>query len=1116
MSRHKTQFKTIKKRTNKTSDLTEKFKKNLQEQLDSDDDDGDQQNEQKSKHESLVNEYLAFTQLEQALTTGLRAAISGDLVPKNPWCEVSRTLGVQNLKTDIYTTFEKLAKNFRKTPCIETRKYHIYKISYSFKQKTRIINSQNELEEVLEEQKFEVYGYERMLEYVFLPNLKEFYFAIQNILPSFIKEYPQGRIQVVNSLSGGYIIKSGLITYPKAHPKDLEINCECFIQASSDEIAFDMFANFVFEDCQSINNKQDLNLIKVFLIYFFDQEKKEQKKITWKMKNISNSNKNRFINEIKEYTKSRSSIYWKGYCRVKGFENLDLMEGIDENNPEGFQYIEVYKIYNLHLFKNDGQQIQKISYQNQPLGSLLKGVFFDEGQAQIYASFFYKDNETFNKSIYYKDFVKNHLMLVLKKWEEQNIGASAWELFYLALYIENADQRRDLLDSIIQIISSDYSSLIQLTKLNNILQMLMEEYDKKQQALLRPIITSTYNVYRQELMVTFGRSSGSDIIRYREFLFRLLREMEDRQGGFLIEENSYQVLKAMVKVTKFIGIGNLQRVGAITVSLSLYIFDSLKQNKLISENSGYYTYEEFQSLKAPKKMLHVSTEIQAKKIDKEFKYKKEGDIEDVIILQFLNEYDLFDNLYYILRDIFFGKQLPNALPTAQFKVETKAIKYQLFEIERKEVYDQMINQLSEDKRINYGNDPSMELYNFITEDMDDLDLKPIIGWKQCLYYAAVFEISGLKAYLDEFPWRKALKRPIPEAYKVMPILAVSGTYLFHDADVINRTYGEWGLHWDWIIKGASYPHAQQIFIDTILKYVSWLEVSTEMMVMGFFTKKNRIEPFLTIEEILKAEDLSEIRQRLLSKFTEGKAVFFKTIFKVETRFKNVNFIINLHYIDQSGSNLQSLLQEDICEHYFRVFFDLSEFKLWNRLYPYSNNRALKLLTQQQQNVFYTGSLNDAIKLELIKFFVTESEEIFLTMCRILFSYSESFYNYSKEAETFYFLFKYLNEIKNKERPKIESANDIKDYYSEWQKGLQDDLIAYDNIYFDSIGATVMNYLQHGTQAFENNETDFDSYASKMIKLYDMCQIISDSVVLTYRQLLLEDYGYTLLWLPKQR
>lgn len=31
-------------------------------------------------------------------------------------------------------------------------------------------------------------------------------------------------------------------------------------------------------------------------------------------------------------------------------------------------------------------------------------------------------------------------------------------------------------------------------------------------------------------------------------------------------------------------------------------------------------------------MLHISSEIQAKKIDKDFKYRKEADIEDVIVL----------------------------------------------------------------------------------------------------------------------------------------------------------------------------------------------------------------------------------------------------------------------------------------------------------------------------------------------------------------------------------------------------------------------------------------------------------------------------------------------------
>jgi hypothetical protein len=80
----------------------------------------------------------------------------------------------------------------------------------------------------------------------------------------------------------------------------------------------------------------------------------------------------------------------------------------------------------------------------------------------------------------------------------------------------------------------------------------------------------------------------------------------------------------------------------------------------------------------------VLTEKTANKLT-QFGVKTDQDREDMIILQFMNEYDLFDNLYFILRDIFFGKQIPNALPTAQFRVETTALKYQLFEISRDEV-----------------------------------------------------------------------------------------------------------------------------------------------------------------------------------------------------------------------------------------------------------------------------------------------------------------------------------------------------------------------------------------------------------------------------------------------
>ena len=45
----------------------------------------------------LGYEYSTNTELKETLILGLKAAISGDVVPKNPWCEMSRALGTQNI-----------------------------------------------------------------------------------------------------------------------------------------------------------------------------------------------------------------------------------------------------------------------------------------------------------------------------------------------------------------------------------------------------------------------------------------------------------------------------------------------------------------------------------------------------------------------------------------------------------------------------------------------------------------------------------------------------------------------------------------------------------------------------------------------------------------------------------------------------------------------------------------------------------------------------------------------------------------------------------------------------------------------------------------------------------
>ena len=43
-------------------------------------------------------------------------------------------------------------------------------------------------------------------------------------------------------------------------------------------------------------------------------------------------------------------------------------------------------------------------------------------------------------------------------------------------------------------------------------------------------------------------------------------------------------------------------------------------------------------------------------------------------------------------------------------------------------------------------------------------MKPIFGLEEVIYYTSVFEVSGLKMFLDSFNWTKAIKKGFPPSY----------------------------------------------------------------------------------------------------------------------------------------------------------------------------------------------------------------------------------------------------------------------------------------------------------------------------------------------------------------
>jgi hypothetical protein len=115
----------------------------------------------------------------------------------------------------------------------------------------------------------------------------------------------------------------------------------------------------------------------------------------------------------------------------------------------------------------------------------------------------------------------------------------------------------------------------------------------------------------------------------------------------------------------------------------------------------------------------------------------------------------------------------------------------------------MCNDLDPSKLMDMKN-PEIKLYSFKNDEMEELEMKPLWGLEEVMYYASAFEISALKVFLENFNYLKSMKKPFPASYTVQPILSVSTYSLFQDSSVLGRTYCEWFLNWDWVITGASY------------------------------------------------------------------------------------------------------------------------------------------------------------------------------------------------------------------------------------------------------------------------------------------------------------------------
>ena len=156
----------------------------------------------------MIKQYLQNTKLESVLLIAFKSLFKQELLPKNPFFRLVRSLIVSNTQKEIIENFEKVITLFKKTPIKDQ------------------LNKQYEIVTIGE--KKNIWGTPSLLEWVDPDRIEKLRFSLFEVLPDFQSMIGDMKVHIVHSLGGGHILKSEILQNPDSSSRPLEIAAEVF------------------------------------------------------------------------------------------------------------------------------------------------------------------------------------------------------------------------------------------------------------------------------------------------------------------------------------------------------------------------------------------------------------------------------------------------------------------------------------------------------------------------------------------------------------------------------------------------------------------------------------------------------------------------------------------------------------------------------------------------------------------------------------------------------------------------------------------------------------------------------------------------------------------------
>ena len=112
-----------------------------------------------------------------------------------------------------------------------------------------------------------------------------------------------------------------------------------------------------------------------------------------------------------------------------------------------------------------------------------------------------------------------------------------------------------------------------------------------------------------------------------------------------MNSSAIAILKNISNIISGIAESDMQIIAIFMSDFPDYIFETLKKNNLIQNKGSIMTFEDFIGRKEPRYVIDISEEVEDM-LEEDIYGSKDRNLENLFLASYINEYEIFDTLYY--------------------------------------------------------------------------------------------------------------------------------------------------------------------------------------------------------------------------------------------------------------------------------------------------------------------------------------------------------------------------------------------------------------------------------------------------------------------------------------